>query len=354
MKKVTHRPLTNRLSLTLLAFLLSLSTLTFGQDAADAAAATDAAADAAPAADLGGDPAAGKTLFNANCAACHKLYEKATGPALYGVGDKYEKEWLYKWIRNSQEFIKSGDARAVAISNEYSGALMNAFPALTDTEIDNIIAYTYTEKSVPTPPPGGDLAAGGGGGGISSDIILAVLALVFLMLAIMLFLVNKTLKRIAIANGVEYEDKDRTERLPIWQAFAQNQFLVLVSAIFLLLASGYFAYGWMMQVGVDQGYAPVQPIHYSHRIHAGTNQIECKYCHSSARKSKHSGIPSLNVCMNCHKNIARVGDETYQEGITEYAIDYNKEIEKLYDAVGWDKDNQRYTGNIKVKIRNLF
>ena len=352
MKKVTYRSLTNRLSLTLLAFLLTFSTLTFGQDAADAAPAEEAA----PAADLGGDPVKGKALFNGNCAACHKLYDKATGPALFQVGDKYEKEWLYQWIRNSQEFVKSGDARANAIFNEYNGSLMNAFPALSNEDIDNIIAYTYTEKPTPTvvPPTGGD---GGGGDGISSDIILAVLALVFLMLTIMLVLVNKTLRRIAEANGVEYESKERAERLPIWKAFAQNQFLVLVTSIFLLLSSGYFAYGWMSQVGVDQGYAPVQPIHYSHRIHAGTNQIECKYCHSSARKSKHSGIPSLNVCMNCHKNISQVGDETYQEGIAEYQIDYNKEIAKLYDAVGWDVDNQRYTGESKpvkwVRIHNL-
>jgi DNA-directed RNA polymerase subunit RPC12/RpoP len=61
-----------------------------------------------------------------------------------------------------------------------------------------------------------------------------------------------------------------------------------------------------MQVGVDEGYEPIQPIHYSHRIHAGDNEINCKYCHSSARVSKHSGIPSLNVCMNCHKNIAEL------------------------------------------------
>ena len=70
-----------------------------------------------------------------------------------------------------------------------------------------------------------------------------------------------------------------------------------------LLSSAYFTYGYLMQIGIDQGYAPIQPIHYSHKIHAGANQIECKYCHSSARVSKHSGIPSLNVCMNCHEYI---------------------------------------------------
>lgn len=349
MKKVKHRNLTNRLSLSLLAALLTFSTLTFAQETEAAAAG------ATPAVTAEGDAAAGKQLFNANCASCHNLYKKRTGPALYGVGDKYEKEWLYKWIRNSQELVKAGDAQAVAIFEEYNQSVMTAFPALTDEDIDNIIAYTYTPKPEPTTPAGGGVTTENTGGGASNDIILAVLALVFLMLVVMLVLVNKTLRRIAAANGVEYEEKE--ERLPIWKAFAQNQFLVLVSAIFLLLASGYFAYGWMMQVGVDQGYAPVQPIHYSHRIHAGVNQIDCKYCHSSARKSKHSGIPSLNVCMNCHKYIANVSDTTYQKGMQEFGKDYNKEIKKLYEAVGWDEDNQRYTGESKpvkwVRIHNL-
>jgi hypothetical protein len=98
--------------------------------------------------------------------------------------------------------------------------------------------------------------------------------------------------------------------MPIWKAFAKNQFLVLVSSYSYFYLSAYFAYGYFMQVGVDQDYAPIQPIHYSHRIHAGSNGIDCKYCHSSARVSKNAGIPSLNVCMNCHKNIAEVADTT--------------------------------------------
>ena len=175
------------------------------------------------------------------------------------------------------------------------------------------------------------------------------------LLVIMLFLVNKTLRRIAEANGVVYEEKP--ERAPVWKLFIENQFLVLVTAIFFLLASGYFAYGYLMQVGIDQGYEPVQPIHYSHRIHAGDNQIDCNYCHSSARKSAHSGIPSLNVCMNCHKNIGEVAEETLAEGKNEYGVDYNAEIQKLYAAVGWDEDSQAYTGKTQpvqwIRIHNL-
>jgi len=121
--------------------------------------------------------------------------------------------------------------------------------------------------------------------------------------------------------------------------------------------SAYFVYGYLMQVGVDQGYEPVQPIHYSHRIHAGVNKIECKYCHSSARVSKHSGIPSLNVCMNCHKSISEVADATQAEGLAEYGVDYNEQIGKLYKATGWDPDKQAYSGKTEpvkwVRIHNL-
>ena len=110
-----------------------------------------------------------------------------------------------------------------------------------------------------------------------------------------------------------------------------------------------------MQVGVDQGYQPIQPIHYSHKIHAGDNGIDCKYCHSSARVSKHSGIPALNVCMNCHKSIYEVSPATATEEYTKEF--YDGEIKKLYDAVGWDDDEQKYTGNTKpvkwVRIHNL-
>lgn len=339
MKMVNFRNLPSHLSLLLLALMLTFSTTLIAQDAATVA----------------GDAAAGKALFNANCAACHKLDKKATGPALRGVAGKYDKEWLYEWIKNSQGLIKSGDPIAVAIFAENNNSVMTSFPALSNTDIDNILAYTSEPKPEPTVAVATTGTAGGGeGSGVSNNIILAALALVFLLLVVMLFLVTGTLKKIASANGVEYEEKQKMP--PIWKVFVQNQFLIFASCILLLLGSAYFAYGYVMQIGVDQGYAPVQPIHYSHKIHAGDNKIDCNYCHSSARKSKHSGIPSLNVCMNCHKNIAEYyGEEDLENGYTQEF--YTAEIKKLYDAVGWDEQNQAYTGVTKpvkwTRIHNL-
>ncbi len=305
------------------------------------------------------DPAvtAGKALFNANCAACHKLNKRAVGPALKGVSAKYDKEWLYSWIKNSTAMVKSGDAQAVAIYEEYNGSVMTSFPQLSNEDIDNILAYTdYT-------PPAAAAAASAAAGAPAANsadpdntLILIALILVFGILVVMLFLVQRTLLRIADASGVEIRPVAKPKRTPLWLAFVQNQFLVFLSVVLLLLSSAYFAYGYFMQVGVDQGYMPVQPIHYSHKIHAGANQIECKYCHSSARVSKHSGIPSLNVCMNCHQNIAEYnGEEDLENGYTKDF--YTKEIKKLYAAVGWDEESQSYTGETQpvkwVRIHNL-
>ena len=306
-----------------------------------------------------GDPAKGKTLFNTNCAACHQLDKKMTGPPLRNIESKLADEqgldrtWLAAWIRNSAGVIKSGDAYANKIFNEYNQTAMTAFPQLSDQDISDILAYTAevpqetaTAGGVPQEPqtpvePG-----------TSNKLILGALALLFALLALALILVRQTLNRFAEAKGIEVADKDKT--IPIWKAFAKNQFLVLVTSIFLLLASGYFVYGYLMQIGVDQGYQPVQPIYFSHKIHSGDNGIDCNYCHSSARVSKTSGIPSLNVCMNCHKSIYEYKGETTLEFSKEF---YDGEIKKLYAAAGWSDADQAYTGDplpVKwVRIHNL-
>jgi len=308
-----------------------------------------------------GDPAKGKSLFNANCAACHQLDKNMTGPALRNIEQRLadeqglDRQWLADWIRNSAGLIKSGDAYANKVYSEYNQTPMTAFPMLSDQDISDILAYTAEEKAAPPAPEAGAGTAAQTGtqsGGISNEIILGALAILFMLLAAGLYLVNKTLRRFATAQNIELPEE--TKRTPLWKAFVKNQFLMLVTAIFFLLASAYFVYGYLMQIGVDQGYQPVQPIHFSHKIHAGDNGIDCKYCHSSARVSKSSGIPSLNVCMNCHKSIYEYNGETSPEYSKEF---YDGEIKKLYAAVGWDDAGQKYTGETQpvkwVRIHNL-
>jgi len=95
-------------------------------------------------------------------------------------------------------------------------------------------------------------------------------------------------------------------------------------------ASGAVAYQ-LSRVGVHQGYAPEQPIAFSHRLHAGDNHIPCLYCHFGARTSRHAGIPPLNVCMNCHSILTT----------------QTVEIEKLKESV------QRQQPIAWIKVHNL-
>ena len=340
MEKVIYRNLTLKFLSLGFIFLITLSTSLTAQD---------------------GDPKNGKSLFNTNCASCHKLDKKMTGPALRDVQARLEENqgldraWLDAWIRNSAGVIKSGDAYAVKTYAEYNQTAMTAFPQLSDQDISDILAYTAEPKAEPIPVPGGEVGAGnqGAGDNTSNKIILGALALLFALLAMALVLVKRTLNRFADAKGVGVAE---TKGSNLWQAFIKNQFLLLVTAIFFLLASAYFVYGYLSQIGVDQGYEPVQPIHFSHRIHAGDNGVDCKYCHSSARVSKTSGIPSLNVCMNCHKSISEVAPETLAEG-KEYGVDYNVEIQKLYTAAGWNDADQKYSGVAQpvkwIRVHNL-
>ncbi len=346
MEKVKFRRSVLRILLVSAFILVTFPTLSYGQEGANTS--SDATSS-----DLG-DPDKGKSLFNANCAACHRPYKKMVGPALHGITERMDKQWIYDWIHDSKAMIDAGGSDAVAIFEEYNKVPMPHFPQFSTKDIDDILAYVELpkpESAVAAAPA--QTSESSGGGGISGNMILGILAFVLVVLISILFLVNKTLNRFAEENNVPVFVEEK--RKPIWKAFVENQFLVLVSAIVFLLAAAYLGFGWMFQIGVDQGYQPIQPIHFSHRIHAGDNQIDCKYCHSSARTSKVSGVPSLNVCMNCHVTISEVAPETATE---EHSKEfYDGQIAKLYTATGWDPEEQDYTKEPKpvkwIRIHNL-
>ncbi len=304
---------------------------------------------------------AGRKLFKSQCASCHKLDRKLVGPALGGVEERRENDWLKAWIKNNAELRASGDADAIAIFEEYNGSVMSAFPQLDDQQIDDILYYTTVGD--PVKNVAADVAAGGavngGSSGSAPEWIIYLLAgaivVAFLMIASLLKQVNELKGNKSPDNGSDLR-RDLSE---LWAGLKRNTFLQVLTTIFVLLMGAYVAFGTLFKVGVNEGYMPLQPIAFSHKIHSGENKIECQYCHSSAKHSKHSGIPSVNVCMNCHKNIAEVAEGTEVEwnGVTYGKAELDKEIAKVYEAAGWDPDALEYTGDTKpikwIRIHNL-
>jgi len=104
-------------------------------------------------------------------------------------------------------------------------------------------------------------------------------------------------------------------------------------------------YNRAQDLGLQQGYAPDQPIKFSHKLHAGQYGIDCQYCHTGVEKSKNANIPSANICMNCH---------TVVQNGPKYGTE---EISKIYAAIGYDATTGSYTGETKpiewVRIHNL-
>lgn len=275
--------------------------------------------------------AKGKKIFNANCASCHKLDGKLIGPALGKVEDRRTNQWLKEWIKDNAALRASGDGDAIAIFNEYNGSVMTAFPQLSDSDIDAILAYTSHPEILVSAAAA--VAAGGTGETKKPSTAWMSYVVIFVLLLLVLWIYFKS----------------------------SNEFLKLVTTIALLLTTAYFGYNAMMSIGLDEGYQPIQPIAFSHKIHAGDNKIDCQYCHSSAKHSKTSGIPSVNVCMNCHKAIEEVADNTIVQ-IGEKTLvkaDLDLEIKKIYTAIGYDPETLEYKENyeqIPVKwerIHNL-
>jgi mono/diheme cytochrome c family protein len=296
----------------------------------------------------------GRKLFKSLCASCHKLDKKLVGPALAGIEDRRENDWLKAWIKNNAEFRATGDRDAIAVFEEYNGSSMSAFPQLSDKQIDDILYYS----TVGDPKKKAEVAVAGSGSNRSDApgwliyILAAAIIVAFLIIA-------GLLKTISELKGAPKTKGSVASLRDVWEGYKQNTFLKVLTTIFVLLMGAYFTFGTLFKVGVDEGYSPLQPIKFSHKIHAGDNKIECQYCHSSAKHSKTSGIPSVNVCMNCHKNISEVAEDTRVEwdGVTYGKPDLDKEIAKIYDAAGWDADGLEYTGNIKpvkwVRVHNL-
>lgn len=291
--------------------------------------------------------AAGEKLFKANCASCHKPDKDLTGPALKGAKARWEgKGDIHAWVKNSQGYLKSsGNAYAAELFAKWKTVMTPN--AVSDADIDAILSYVDNYKPPVIEGPKGPEKP------TEPSTPWMWLIIVVLMLLVVVLSLGGVRRQLENAKR-EREGKEPEPDRSIWGSIKHwagghkgwASVIGLLLVVWLILQ----AWDWAFNIGVYGGdavahYKPEQPIKFNHTLHAGKMAINCQYCHSGAEKSKHAGIPSANVCMNCHKAISE-GPTT---GTTEIA--------KIYHAVGWDPATKTYTGKedpIKwVKVHNL-
>lgn len=272
----------------------------------------------------------GKALFSQNCASCHAVNKQLTGPALAGVEDRWaKKEDLHAWIKNSAAFLKTGDAYANELYNRFNKTAMNAFPSLSDADIDAILGYIKAEaaKAAAGPVTPGTSTTSTSAEEGDSTLLFGILTLILAIVAFVLLQVNANLKKLAD----DKEGHPALEPVPVWR----NKIYIMFGTLVLFMVGGYFTVMGAIGLGRQQNYEPEQPIFYSHKVHAGINQINCLYCHGGAQDSKHANIPSVNVCMNCHMAINEyAGEKLYTAEGKE--VNGTEEIKKLYSYAGFE------------------
>ena len=291
----------------------------------------------------------GGKLFKQNCARCHRTDDqKLTGPGLKDVVGRVPKpaeEWLHKWIKNNKEVIKSGDAYAAKIFNENGKQNMDVFDGvLSDDDINAIITYVKNppvakkEEVKSTSAEGSEKKESG----VGLVYVLAIVSILLIVLVVVLGSVKKHLQDTLNAkNGLP-----ATESLGVIHWLRHHKRIFALGILLSLIILVKLTYVGIMNIGVYESYQPIQPIKYSHQTHAGKLQINCVYCHSGAEKGRTAGIPSANVCMNCHKAISE-GPKTGKV-----------EIAKIYDAVGFDPAKGTYDESKQhplkwVRVHNL-
>ncbi len=298
----------------------------------------------------------GEKIFKDNCATCHSLgSDIITGPGLQGVMKRVpDEEWMMKWIKNNDALIKSGNPYAVKISS-FAESNMTVFTNLSDADIKSVIAYIKDYKA-PTPVNNpGDTGSGAADGGEKAEnpmtLLIGIIAFLIIIVAVLRG-VRHSLKNLQNEKlGIPEEEK-----VGAWTEFKNwtRANKTTTGVVVLFFVGGGLSAGWyaLKDIGVYANpdtkleYNPVQPIAFSHKIHAGDNAINCQYCHSGVERSKTAGIPSVNVCMNCHRGISKGRSDAG-----------TAEIAKIYAASGWDPAKAKYSNPTKpiqwVKVHNL-
>src|SRR5690606_21019486 len=277
--------------------------------------------------EITGDGAKGYELFQANCTACHQVDGTLIGPEIRGVVDRVKeeggvgREWLHAWIKDNKALRESGDKYANQIFEKFNRQEMLTFPSLSDQDIDDILTFSMNpeagqeafEKAKADAKAAADAAKAaksGGGEGASSGVVIVG----FFILAVLLIWILARLNALVKLTRVEELTPDEEEEAFNFAEFINKYDKVFkLSLVALLLLTLFGLWEFMLGIGVDKGYEPEQPIYFSHQVHAGVQGIDCQYCHSSAKYGKVSGIPSPNLCMNCHKTIKEYKGDYYEE-----------------------------------------
>ena len=299
--------------------------------------------------------AQGEALFKAKCSSCHQPHKNSTGPKLFqarqrwadgGAGDGA----IYTWVNNWQNAVASGDPYAVKIQ-AWSPTAMSQFPDLKKEEIDAIFDWVDAQPDPAAAGAAGAASGDGASGGMESDAaaeeedsdgwMWIILGVIFVTIILAVGGVRRQLKFVTAQNDGEEVNEQLTyaDELKAWawkyRLYVGLGTLVLVIGFIVSLFLGLYS------IGVVEEYQPSQPIAFPHAIHTGTNGIDCKYCHNSVIKSKSAGLPTVNVCMNCHKQIN--GRTPAQQ----------EQISKIYDAAGWDPSGSgKYTGKTRPIVWN--
>jgi hypothetical protein len=256
---------------------------------------------------------------------------------------------ILKWAHNPVAYMAK-DPYTKGLKAKF-GSDMQSFPDLTIKEVDAIVGYinkTVIEKNNPSVTPGDNSQPKEDG---HNAVIFGVISLILAIIALILMQVNSNLKKLSD----DAENILRPEPVP----FYRNKVYIAMLAFILFVVGGYYLSKGAINLGRQKNYEPAQPIFYSHKVHAGINQINCLYCHGSAWDSKTAGVPSVNICMNCHKAITEYtkGPKLFTEEQEE--VNGTAEIAKLFKAAGFDpaKPNSWDPSKAKplewVKIHNL-
>ena len=285
----------------------------------------------------------GEALFKSQCATCHQPHKDMTGPKLYEVRQKWEdggaqEGSIYQWVNNWQ--VAAANDSYARERAQWSPTAMSLFPDLTHEQIDAIFDYVDAQ-----PVPGADAAGGDGGGQVASTSkkddglgwIWYVLAIIFVVIILSVGGVRRQLNNIDASDDVD--NMTYLDEVKFW-AF-KNRKSVGVGVLVVVIAVIVSLFLSLYEIGVISSYQPSQPIQFPHDVHAGQNGIDCKYCHNSVEKSKSAGIPTVNVCMNCHKQVQ--GDDDNEIA----------QISKIYKAAGFSPEGGgQYSGETENLVWN--